>query len=600
MQKKTSERIGTQTDNEPIETIVHSEEVLVSNGVDSTSKETQEEPSQPTKPQKRRLLARFRTKKWLAVFLAILLVITILGVVPFTRYKILALFVKEPLTITVFDSTTHAPITGAIVRVNTTTATTNASGQATVTVPVGDTTASISKQYYKSATSSTLVTLTSSQNALSLNLVATGRQVPIMVMNKINNQPVANATIKVLDTVAQTDKNGKATIVLPTTTATQGAAISATGYNTLQAPVTVTSQVVAMNSFTIVPAGKVYFLSNLSGKIDVVSTNLDGSSRTTVVAGTGSETPDSTALLAARDWKYLALQSKRDTSTQSKIYLITTSTNNLSVIDEGTNVSFNFIGWDGDNFVYTVDRQKAINGTYDQTVLKSFNASTGHITTIDQTDTQIVGYGVPASTAIQASLLSDGILYTKFWNSSYSPGLSGKTQVIVKTKPDGSSAQTLKTFNATDYQVIGQQIGGPDEVYYQLSNYISSPSSSTYLHYQNGSIQSTTEVNDNNFYSNTYATYLVSPSGNGTFWSVPTDGKNNLLIGDQDGNNASSIAKLSDYDTYGWYSDSYLLVSKNGSELYILPANGGNALKISDYYKPPQYFRGYGGGYGGI
>jgi hypothetical protein len=606
MQKKTSEHIDTQTDAEPIETTVRSEEVLADSNPDTTSKEIQEQPSQPAKPQKRRLLARFRTKKWLAIFLAVLLIVAILGVVPFTRYKILGLFVKEPLTITVFDSTTHAPITGAIVRVNTTTATTNASGQATVTVPVGDTTASISKQYYKSASSYTLVTLTPSQNTLNLNLVATGRQVPILVMNKINNQPVANATIKVLDTVAQTDKNGKATIVLPTTTATQGAAISATGYNTLQVSVTVTSQVVATNTFTIVPAGKVYFLSNLSGKIDVVSTNLDGSSRTTVVAGTGSETPDSTALLAARDWKYLALQSKRDTSTQSKIYLITTSTHNLSVIDEGTNVSFNFIGWDGDNFVYTVDRQKAINGTYDQTVLKSFNASTGHITTIDQTDTQASGsYGTTPLTTIQASLVSDGILYTKSWSSNgyyanASTDLPGKSQIIVKTKPDGSGAQTLKTINATDYQSIQQQVGGPNEVYYQLSGYGAGAKPPIYLKYESGSIQPTAEVGDNTFYSNTYATYLLSPSGSSTFWSVPTDGKSNLFVGDQDGNNATSVAKLSGYNTYGWYSDAYVLVSKSGSELYILPANGGNALKISDYYKPSQYFRGYGGGYGGI
>ena len=93
---------------------------------------------------------------------------------------------------------------------------------------------------------------------------------------------------------------------------------------------------------------------------------------------------------------------------------------------------------------------------------------------------------------------------------------------------------------------------------------------------------------------------MQSPSGDQTFWSVPADGKNTLNVGDKDGNNANKIAALSDYNPYGWYTDDYLLVSKNGSELYIMPASGGTPLLISNYYKPAQFFRGYGGGYGGL
>jgi hypothetical protein len=46
------------------------------------------------------------------------------------------------------------------------------------------------------------------------------------------------------------------------------------------------------------------------------------------------------------------------------------------------------------------------------------------------------------------------------------------------------------------------------------------------------------------------------------------------------------------------------LVSKNSSELYIMPKSGINEklqpLKVTDYHKPVQNFYGYGGGYGGI
>ena len=108
---------------------------------------------------------------------------------------------------------------------------------------------------------------------------------------------------------------------------------------------------------------------------------------------------------------------------------------------------------------------------------------------------------------------------------------------------------------------------------------------------------------DNYLNDGFYNTYLVSPSGNSTFWSESRDGKNSLFIGDSVGGNAKQIASASDYQTYGWYSEDYLLASKNGSELYILASDGvkkdSEALKITDYHKPVISYPGYGG-YGGI
>lgn len=537
---------------------------------------------------------------------AAVLVLTIIFVTPFSRYKILGIFIKEKYNIVIIDSTTNTPISGATVRVYDITTPTNANGQVTLDFPIGYNTVTISKQYYKSKSSTVLVNPWGSVNALRFQLVVIGRQVPIMVINKISGKPVMNATLKVLGTKAETDKNGKTIIVLPINAPIQQGTISADGYNQLASSVQVTNQEVDANTFSLVPAGRAYFLSNLSGKIDVVETNLDGSNRQTVVAGTGYETAGNTTLLAARDWKYLALLSKRDSSKQAKLYLITTASNTISIMDQGNDVTFGLVGWEGDNFVYTVDRPNAINGSYDQTALKSFNASSGQIKTIDQTDAQSSGPNISLRSSINATLLNDGIFYTKFWDRTgyYAPSsiLSGKSQIFVKTKPDGSSAQVLKTVNATDYQSINLKQDKPDEVYFEMRGFddTGNQRSPVYLKYEDNSLQSTTDVSDSDFYSDTYSTYLLSPSGNNTFWSVPTDGKNNLFVGDQSGNNGSSVAELSDYNPYGWYSDSYLLVSKGSSELYIMPVGGGSAIKISDYYKPSQIYRGYGGGYGGL
>jgi hypothetical protein len=80
------------------------------------------------------------------------------------------------------------------------------------------------------------------------------------------------------------------------------------------------------------------------------------------------------------------------------------------------------------------------------------------------------------------------------------------------------------------------------------------------------------------------------------------DGKNALFIGDTNAGNKKQIASLSEYSPYGWYSDSYVLVSKTSSQLYIMSPTNPNEppLKITDYYKPAQTFQGYGYGYGGL
>jgi hypothetical protein len=119
--------------------------------------------------------------------------------------------------------------------------------------------------------------------------------------------------------------------------------------------------------------------------------------------------------------------------------------------------------------------------------------------------------------------------------------------------------------------------------------------------YANGQVKDDPTGTANSFYSADYPTYLESPSGDSTFWAEARDGKNTLFVGDPSGQDGKQIATLSDYFTYGWFSDNYLLVSKNSSELYIMPKAGSkDPVKISDYHKPSATFYGYGGGYGGL
>src|SRR5262249_8500163 len=148
---------------------------------------------------------------------------------------------------------------------------------------------------------------------------------------------------------------------------------------------------------SLVPTGKVYVLSNASGHIDVVSMNVDGTARQTVVAGTGQEDPNATILSASADARYLALLARR-AGVQASLYLVDTATNKLSVIDEG-DATFSLVGWIDHDVVFTVWRNRQV-WEDKRRALKTFDASTGDLRILDETS----GYGTFAGDAVYEEL----------------------------------------------------------------------------------------------------------------------------------------------------------------------------------------------------
>lgn len=561
-------------------------------------------PKHPDKI-KRLLHGYFRHKKW-TLPLTLLLILAAVAAVPQTRYPILALGLKRNYSVTVMDSKAETPVSGASVTLDGKTVTTDSAGKASFTARVGKRNLTISKQYYKNTSQSVFVGIMTAHNAVSVELAATGRQVPIKIVNKITGKPVSNAEIKVLDTEAKTDANGMATIVLPTDSTEQSATITASGYNNLATKVQVTEKVLAANTFAITPAGRIYFLSNLNGNIDVVSANLDGSGRKTVLAGTGNEDENNTVLLASRDWRYLALLSNRDGGKYAKLYLITTSSNKLTTMDEGT-ATFNPVGWSNHSFVYQVTRSNVNPWQSGQNALKSYNADTAKIAAVDQSSAQ-GGQGNFISQSISfVSIINDRVIYGLSWTAyygSYSVNLSGKHNSIMSANADGTNKKDLRDITIASgitYTWMQSLVSKPETLYIQTSMG-SQPNVYYTYNYENNTVTQSNTMTDDTFSKalQNQKTYLASPSNKQTFWTEFRDGKNTLFVGDYEGNNGMQIASLSNYSPYGWFTDDYLLVQKSGSELYVLPATGGTALKISDYYKPPRSFYGYGGGYGGI
>lgn len=562
------------------------------------------EVKDPTKPGFKQKLADFlKTKKGKVVagIVALLLIVGILLVIPATRYGILGIFIKKDVTLTVLDSASKKPVNGATVMLGTYVATTDADGQAHVaSVPVGQYTAKIDKKYYESTSFDYLVPILSAPADTQPTLKATGRNVEISVTNKVNGTAVKGATVTISDSTVTTDSKGIANIILPVQAGSQKGSVKVSGYNDTAFEVTVENKDDQKQAVPITPTGTIYFLSKRTGTIDVMKSNLDGTDAQTFVAGTGQESDTDTVLLSTTDWKYLALLAKRDDSDKPKLYLIDTATGKLTVMDEG-DVDFQLVGWSGHRFVYSVTRSQDLWADKRQ-ALKSYDAEAAKLTTLDETQGSGTGYSDYATQSIgNIYIVDSNVIYSKGWDLSQYTSPDDRTSAIMTVGIDGSNKKSLKNFQASEYAYFEAKLYEPGGIYYRVV--ARKDNKATYYEYEDGAVTETADTNDAKFYNDFYATYLISPSAKKTFWYESRDGKNVLFVGDQDGNNKREIG-TSDYTPYGWYTDDYLLLSRNGSELYIMGVdnkldNSNQPLKVTDYHKPAFTLSGYGSGYGG-
>jgi hypothetical protein len=552
------------------------------------------------------LKAWYRKHLLIAIPLTILMALLIIVIIPFLRYAFFGLFYEQNYSIAVVDSQTKGPVSGATVTAGSVSGQTDGSGKATLKTKPGHHAVQITKKYYKDSQLNVTLPVLKQKSVPQTTLVATGRQVKITVVNTINKKPVSEASIKVADITAKTDSAGNTLLVLPPGVPEQHGILSANGYNDTDVTVKVSDTEVAQNNFKITSAGKIYFLSKRTGKIDVMKSNLDGTDQKVVLAGTGTESDTDTILLASRDWKYLALKSKRDNS-PAKLYYIDTSVDKLNTLDEG-NADFQLVGWAGDTFVYQVNRNGMSQWQVGLFAIKSFNATNSKLTLLDQssaagTDSNHYAH----ENYIQKYIIDNTLVFEKNWtNNNGADLLNGKQAGIYSVNVDGSGPKTVKGFSYdqnASFINITSTLYKPKTVYYEVSN----GDNYSYFKYETGNLTADNNLKDSfyAFLNSGYSTYLTSPSAKQTFWTEARDGKSSFLLGDPNAGGEKEVALLnSKYSNYGYYSDDYLLVSKDSDEIFVMPSVGVKAeadlIKITDYHKPAYIFYGYGGGYGGL
>ncbi len=534
---------------------------------------------------------RFRTwygahQKW-TIPASVFLLLIILASVPWTRYKAAGLLLKQNFNVKIVDSVSGTPVSGALVSFGSLNAQTDATGRAIFkNVKVGQHTFTVSKKYYQDGRFSALVPILKQKKVPDVKIVATGRQVKLVIKDLVSKKPLSGVDIEVAGTSAKTDKDGTAIIVVPAGVSSQKAKLSLSGYNDANADVKISDSQVLENDFALTPAGKVYFLSKRTGKLDLMKVNLDGSSAQVVVAGSGYEHDYDTTLLPSPDWKYVALVAKRSaTDPTPQLYVLSTADDKLLSVDSG-NADFSLQGWSDNYLIYTVTNNDTPTWQIGKNKLKSYNAATGKLTLLDQS----AAAGDASASAYESyafiTIYANNVFYAKDWLKTYygsTPDLlSGKQNSAAIINPNGQGSKPIANYDPTGSVQYVQH--APNAVYiWQRQN-----SSDNFYDYTIGlSGPKAISLTSDQFYQS-YPSYYTSPFGKQTFWAENRDGKNTLFVGDASGNNAATVASLSDYSPYAWFSDNYLLVSKGGSELYIMSAKGGKAIKITDY-QPTAY-----------
>ncbi|MBI2007802.1 hypothetical protein HYS85_00995 [Candidatus Saccharibacteria bacterium] len=557
---------------------------------------------QPAEPQPAKKIPiggsrwqRFRNwygsrKKW-AIPATVLLVLLILAAVPWSRYKAAGLVVKKDFTIEILDSTSRSPVSGATVSAGSISSQTDGNGRAALRLSAGHHSILISKKYYEAERASVLVPILSQKSTPAIEVDATGRQVKIIVKNLISQKILGDVDIKVADITAKTDKNGEAIVVLPVGTPEQKATLGLAGYNNLEVTVKISSSEVLVNNFALTPAGKIYFISKRTGKLDLMKANLDGSEAKVVVAATGKERDYDTVLLPSPDWKYVALLARRTTTYPTpQLYILSTEDDELLGVDN-SDADFSLAGWSGNNLIYTVIRSDLPEWRTGRDKLKSYNASTGKITLLNQNSA--VGDSITSAYEYYTFVVISGenIIYAKNWTLVYDDE-SGYPESLV-----GGKKHTLSAISAAGqgYKQIASY-----ELNQELQYSRHSPTSffiwqrfdeEKFYDYAIGAAAPKSVSIDSDEFYDAYKTFYVSPSGKKALWAEARDGKFTIFVGDTNGLNAKTVASLEQYDAYGWFNDDYILVAKDGSELHIMSAEGSKPVKITDFQ--PTAYTGY-------
>ncbi len=494
------------------------------------------------------------------------------------KYPVLGAVWKSSVGLRVVDAGSSLPVAHATVTLAGQTEFTDKTGAATFThVKPGKTTVVVTRVAY--ATSSQAQTIGFGDITLNtVKLKATGVQVVSNVSNVLTGGSVEGVEVKAGDVQATTDANGKAVLVFPpdANNTTQDIEYSKDNFNTLKV-----STKVQLNgkpiAATVVPAGKVYYLSNRSGKIDLYESNLDGSEPTVVLPGTGSEDTDTGILTTAKNPDYLALVSSREGKRDAYgnvyhgLFIFNTASRKLTKIED-TYAFVNYRAWVDDSLVYEKYPATGV-GCPD---VKAYAP-------VSQKSTVLISASGTGTCPKLLAPYDDGFFYSLSAgpadkNGIYFGQLGGKAAKRVAETPSASIVrQTKHTLLSVYYSY------NPDYT----------------ADWQSIDLEALTSAKVANGPSNTASrTYNDSVNDKASAFIEERDGKTELYLTDSKGGNEKKLTSLGSVNQFvNWVGDDYIVFSVTKSDenaLYVVAVPSGKVTKLADFYRANSHT--YGGG----
>ncbi|MCA9330445.1 hypothetical protein KC957_00195, partial [Candidatus Saccharibacteria bacterium] len=334
---------------------------------------------------------------------------------------------------------------------------------------------------------------------------------------------------------------------------------------------------IAANTVALTPTGRVYVLSKQSGNLDVVKVNLDGSDRQVVVKATGREEVNNTEIYATNDWQFVVLKARRD-GVQAALYLLDTSTDKLTDLDTAA-VDFNIAGWHDHQFVYSTYDSKRQPWNPKQQELKVFDADSGQRTMLLSTAAQGNSYdNYLAQSLAGVFFVGDKLVYGVQWSGS-GPDLSKQFATIQEVSLPSLTARELRKDKGAS---LIMSRATPTAVNVQITT--DKPDSYQYL---NGNL---TEINmSTEELLRAVPSYIPGPA-NQYLWDELVDGASQVYVAEGSLQTKHVVMPAGEFHAFGWYGGDYVLLGKNGSELFIIPTDSTTQTvpqKVVDYHRPP-------------
>jgi hypothetical protein len=505
------------------------------------------------------------------------------GLVWFTnlKYVLGGLIVKSSPQVTVTDAKTKLPVPKALVEIAGSAQLTDKSGRVHPSgLHPGKTLLLVRKIGYRDSSQSVALSF-GSADSYQVELAPNGIQMDAMLTNKLTGAPLGGVEMRAGDAEALTDSKGQARLSLPPTADNTQVTVNfgKDGYTSTSVPVLVRKSAPTIN-VALTPAGKVYFLSNRTGNIDLYEANLDGSESKVALAGTGSEDADTGILTNTTDHQFLALVSSREGrrtngQLQHALFLFDTQNGELTKLDDGVAFS-DFRAWLGDTLIYEKNKNDQYFGSCDD--LKAFNVSTKKTTTFFSSN--LAQTGCPNITAA----LADSAFYTVDRASD-----SAKDGVFMVTAEGATKKVDSKPADNTVRRVH-------QTILSEYYGYESGQQTTQWDSIDVGSLQVTRlpygPTNENSRY------YNDSPSSKYSSFVEERDGKSELYLTDGNGENERKLTSMGSVNQFvQWYGDDYIAFSSTRADenaLYVVAVSGGAPTKVSDFYRGNN--RTYGGG----